>query len=194
MATAGYRPPWDRIGSLEYLRRTWAWFLALGIILMILGVIAIGSAIAATLVSILLFGWLLIIGGVLEAVYAFWQERWGAFFIDLTVGILYAVVGFMMIANPGAAAITLTLLVAMFLILAGLFRLIAALAARPPHWGWLLLHGVISLLLGIAIWRQWPISGLWVIGLFVGIELLLNGATLVMLGATARTLPLATER
>ena len=137
--------------------------------------------------SVLLLGWLLIIGGVLEAVYAFWQERWGAFFIDLTVGILYAVVGFMMVANPGVAALTLTLLIAMFLILAGLFRTVAAIAARPPHWGWLLAHGVVSLVLGILIWRQWPVSGLWVIGLFVGIELLLNGATLIMLGARRGT-------
>jgi len=193
MATADYRPPWGSIAALEHLHRTWAWFLGLGIVLMILGVIAIGSAVAATLVSIVLFGWLLIIGGVLEAFYAFWQERWGAFFIDLTIGILYAVVGFMMVANPAATAVTLTLLVAMFLILAGLFRSIAALATRPPHWGWLLLHGLVSLVLGVLIWQQWPVSGLWIIGLFVGIELLLNGATLVMLGTAARTLPMPRE-
>ncbi|MEN6495051.1 MAG: HdeD family acid-resistance protein [Thermoguttaceae bacterium] len=193
MATAGYRPQLGSIAALEHLHRTWGWFVGLGVVLMILGVIAIGSAIATTLVSILLFGWLLIIGGVLEAGYAFWQERWGAFFIDLMVGILYAVVGFMMVANPGIAALSLTLLVAMFLILAGLFRSVAALAARPPHWGWLLFHGVISLILGVLIWQQWPVSGLWVIGLFVGIELLLNGATLVALGTSARSLPLPGE-
>jgi uncharacterized membrane protein HdeD (DUF308 family) len=193
MATAGFRPSMGSLAALEHLHHTWGWFVGLGIVLMILGVIAIGSTLGATLVSVLLLGWLLIIGGVLEAVYAFWQERWGAFFIDLTVGILYAVVGFMMVANPGVAALTLTLLIAMFLILAGLFRTVAAIAARPPHWGWLLAHGVVSLVLGILIWRQWPVSGLWVIGLFVGIELLLNGATLIMLGASARNLPLPRE-
>lgn len=193
MATAGYRPPAGSLAALEHLHGTWGWFLGLGILLMILGVIAIGSAVTMTLVSVLVFGWLLIIGGVFEAVYAFWQERWSAFFIDLTIGILYAVVGFMIVANPLAAAVTLTLLVAMFLILAGLFRSVAAIAVRPPHWGWLLVHGLISLLLGAAIWQQWPLAGLWVIGLFVGIELLLNGATLAMLGASARTLPLPRE-
>jgi len=193
MATAGFRSPLGSGAAMEHLHSTWGWFLGLGIVLMILGAIAISSAVAMTLVSVLVFGWLLIIGGVLEAVYAFWQERWSAFFIDLTVGILYAVVGFMIVANPLAAAVTLTLLVAMFLILAGLFRSVAALAVRPPHWGWLLLHGLISLVLGIAIWQQWPLTGLWVIGLFVGIELFLNGATLALLGTSARTLPLRSE-
>ncbi len=193
MATAGFRSPLGSAAAMEHLHSTWGWFLGLGIVLMILGAIAISSAVAMTLVSVLVFGWLLIIGGVLEAVYAFWQERWSAFFIDLTVGILYAVVGFMIVANPLAAAVTLTLLVAMFLILAGLFRSVAALAVRPPHWGWLLLHGLISLVLGIAIWQQWPLTGLWVIGLFVGIELFLNGATLALLGTSARTLPLRSE-
>lgn len=192
MAT-GFRSPSGSAAAMEHLHHTWGWFVGLGIVLMGLGAIAIASAVAATLVSVLVFGWLLIIGGVFEAVYAFWQERWSAFFIDLTIGILYAVVGFMIVANPTAAAVTLTLLVAMFLILAGLFRSVAALAVRPLHWGWLLLHGLISLVLGIAIWQQWPLSGLWVIGLFVGIELLLNGATLALLGASARTLPQRSE-
>jgi uncharacterized membrane protein HdeD (DUF308 family) len=113
-------------------------------------------------------------------------------FIDLLTGILYVVVGFMIVANPGAAAITLTLLIALFLIFTGIFRIVVALMTRFPHWGWLALHGLVNLLLGIAIWRQWPLSGLWVIGLFVGIDMVFNGWSLVMLGLTARRLPQAT--
>ena len=83
----------------------------------------------------------------------------------------------------------LTLLIAMFLVFQGVFRIVAALAVRYPHWGWVLLDGIVSLLLGILIWRRWPVSSLWVIGLFVGIEMLLNGWSLVMLSLAGRNLP-----
>jgi uncharacterized membrane protein HdeD (DUF308 family) len=119
---------------------------------------------------------------------AFWHKRWAGFFLDLLTGILYVVVGWMMVTNPRESALLLTLIIAMFLIFEGVFRIVAALTARYPHWGWVLFNGVISLLLGIMIWRQWPYSGLWVIGLFVGIEMLLNGWSLVMLSLMGRKL------
>jgi uncharacterized membrane protein HdeD (DUF308 family) len=176
--------------GLGELKRNWGWFLGLGIVLVILGAIALGASVAMTIVSMVLLGWLLIIGGVLEGVHAFWRERaWGGFFIDLLTGILYVVVGFMILANPAETALALTLLIALFLMFSGLFRIVVALILRFPHWGWLILHGAVNLVLGIAIWRQWPLSGLWVIGLFVGIEMLFNGWSLVMLGLAAKKLP-----
>src|SRR5215510_6051234 len=172
------------------LRGNWGWFLILGIVLIVLGTIAIGSALVMTIASVFFFGWILIIGGVLEAVHAFWREkRWGGFFLDLLTGLLYVVVGWMMVSNPGESALLLTLIIAMFLVFEGLFRIVVAITARFPHWGWVLFNGVISLLLGVMIWRQWPYSGLWVIGLFVGIEMLLNGWSLVMLSFMGRKLP-----
>ena len=132
-------------------------------------------------------------GGVLQAAHACSCKGWGGFFIDLLTGILYVVVGFMVVANPGTTAVALTLLIAMFLTFGGIFRIMVALVVRFQNWIWLLLHGVVNLLLGIAIWRQWPLSGLWVIGLFVGIDMLFNGWSLVMLGLAAKNLP-TTER
>lgn len=175
--------------GLENLRKRWGWFLALGVLLVVLGVIALGSSVFLTLATMEFVGWLLIVGGVLEAVHACSCKGWGGFFIDLLTGILYVVVGFMVVANPGATAVALTLLIAMFLIFGGIFRIVVALVVRFQNWGWLLLHGVVNLLLGIAIWRQWPLSGLWVIGLFVGIDMLFNGWSLVMLGLAAKNLP-----
>jgi len=176
--------------GLAELKRNWGGFLGLGIALVVLGVIALGASVATTIVSVLLFGWLLVIGGILEAVHAFWRERgWGGFFIDLLTGILYVVVGFMMVANPVETAVALTLLVALFLIFSGVFRIVVALILRLPHWGWLLLHGIVDLLLGIAIWSRWPWDGLWVIGLFFAIDLIFNGWSLVMLGMAARRIP-----
>lgn len=76
----------------------------------------------------------------------------------------------------------------------GLLHIIVALLVRFPHWGWLVLHGVINLLLGIAIRRRWPWDGLWVIGLFIGIDMIFNGWSLVMLGLSAKKLPYASTR
>ena len=171
------------------LKRSWGWFLALGIALIVLGTIAIGSTLVMTIASVFFFGWLLIIGGVMEVIHAFWHKRWAGFFLDLLTGVLYVVVGWMAVTNPKESALLLTLVIAMFLLFEGVFRIVTALAARYPHWGWVMFNGVISLLLGIMIWRQWPYSGLWVIGLFVGIEMLLNGWSLVMLSLTGRKLP-----
>lgn len=172
------------------LRGNWGWFLILGIVLIVLGTIALGSALLMTLASVFFFGWILIVGGVIEVVHAFWREKkWGGFLLDLLTGVLYVVVGWMMVSNPGESALLLTLIIAMFLIFEGVFRIVAAITVRYPHWGWVLLNGAISLLLGVLIWRQWPYSGLWVIGLFVGIEMLFNGWSLVMLSLTARNLP-----
>ena len=177
--------------GLESLRKRWGWFLALGILLIVLGTVALGSSVFMTLATMVFVGWLLIIGGVLEAAHACLCKGWGGFFIDLLTGILYVVVGFMVVANPGSAAIALTLLIAMFLIFGGIFRIVVAAVVRFPNWVWLLLHGVVNLLLGIAIWRQWPLSGLWVIGLFVGIDMIFNGWSLVMLGLAAKRIPAA---
>jgi uncharacterized membrane protein HdeD (DUF308 family) len=168
------------------LRRNWGWFLALGILEIILGTIAIGASVVATFVTVVFFGWLLLIGGGLSAVHAFWRKQWRGFFLDLATGILYIVAGFFMVAEPAAAAVSLTLLIAMFLLIGGIFRIVVALTGHLEHWGWVLLNGVITAGLGILIWRQWPISGLWVIGLFVGIEMLLYGWSLVMLSLVAK--------
>ena len=192
--TNGTNLRWHSVGT-EELQRNWGWFLALGILLIVLGTTALGASVAMTIASVMLFGWLLIVGGVVEAIHAFWRERgWGGVFINLLTGILYVVVGFMMVANPGVAAVTLTLLIALFLMFGGIFRIVVALMLRFPHWGWLALHGLINLLLGIGIWRQWPLSGLWVIGLFIGIDMVLNGWSLVMLGLAARKIPKASAQ
>ena len=171
------------------LRQSWGWYLIFGIVLIVLGTIALGSSLLMTIASVFFFGWILIVGGIMEVVHAFWHKRWAGFFLDLLTGILYVVAGWMIMSNPKESALLLTLVIAMFLVFEGVFRIVAALVVRYPHWGWLLFNGVISLLLGVMIWRQWPYSGLWVIGLFVGIEMLLNGWSLVMLSLAGRNLP-----
>ena len=98
----------------------------------------------------------------------------------------------MIVANPGATAVALTLLISMFLMFGGIFRVVVALSMRLHNTGWLLIHGAVNLCLGIFIWNRLPEAGLWMIGLFVGIDMLFNGWSLVMLGLTAKNLPSTT--
>ena len=182
-----------KLTNLEEFRRNTIWFLVLGVILVILGFIAVGRAVSVTLTSIYFFGWLLVIGGIVEAAQAFWQRQWGGLFFHLLSGVLYVVVGFMVLGNPAAGATVLTLIIALFFLIAGAFRIIVALTMRFPEWHWLLLNGAITLLLGLLIWKQWPSSALWVIGLFIGIELIFTGSAWVMLSLAARRLLSQTE-
>ncbi len=175
--------------GLDSLRRNWGWYLALGILQIILGVFAIVASQVATLLSVLVFGWVLVVGGALAVIHAFWRARWSGFFVDLIVGLLYVLAGLMMVFEPIRAGVALTLLIAIFLIVAGAFRIIVAIGGRFAHRGWMFLNGLITLVLGVLIWRQWPISGLWVIGLFVGIEMVFYGWSLVMLSMAAKRIP-----
>lgn len=175
--------------GFDVVRRNWGWFLALGIVQIVLGAIALGESMLMTLFSVVMLGWLLIIGGASSVVHAFLERKWDGFIFDLLTGLFYLVAGFMMVGNPGEAAVTLTLLISLFLMIGGVFRIAEALVGALPHRFWVLLNGVVTLALGIMIWRQWPFSGLWVIGLFIGIEMLLYGWSLVMLALAARNRP-----
>jgi uncharacterized membrane protein HdeD (DUF308 family) len=119
---------------------------------------------------------------------AFLARRWSGFLTLTLTGLLYLLVGILSIEHPTQAAEALTLLIALFLTVGGLFRIVTALSIRFPHWGWLLFNGAITLLLGVLIWRQWPESSFWVIGLFVGIEMILNGWTWVFVAIALRGL------
>ena len=177
------------MAGVDGLRRSWGWVLALGIALIVLGTVALGASVLVTVTSVLLFGWLLIIAGGLQAAHGFWRRAWSGFFLDLLSGILYLVVGALFISNPLEAAATLTLMIAVALVFVGLMRIVLALSTHFQHWVWLLLNGAISLVLGIMIWRGWPETGYWVIGMFIGIDMLFYGWALVMLSLGVRSLP-----
>ena len=170
------------------LRKRWRSVMWFGMLLMVLGVIVTSAAPFLTLASMVLIGGLLMFVGVLQGLHAFAYRRWGGFFVDLLASLLYLVLGFMIVANPKATAEALTLLIVLFLIFGGIFRIVIASMIRFHNAGWLLLHGAINLLLGIMIWQQWPMSGDFIIGLFIGIDLIFNGLSLVMLGLAAKKL------
>lgn len=169
--------------QLHELRHEWRWFVLLGYVLILLGVIAIGAATYFFSVAVVvLFGVLLLAGGIAQIVSSFWTPRWDGFLLHLLIGVFYTVAGVLIVDAPEESTAAITLMIAAFLMVSGAFRIAAALSTRFHDWGWVLLNGVISLLLGVMIYRQWPGSGEWVIGLFVGIEMLFNGIFWVMLG------------
>src|SRR5262249_15039282 len=118
---------------------------------------------------------------------AIWARDWGGFFLFLLLGVLYAVAGFLTLQHPLVSAESLTLMLAAAFLISRGVRSIVGLGDRLPSWGWVLCHGVITVVLGIAIWQQWPESGLWVLGLFVGIELVVNDVTWSMLAVGVRS-------
>ncbi|HVC99223.1 MAG TPA: HdeD family acid-resistance protein [Pirellulales bacterium] len=174
--------------GLEEVGRKWGWLFGVGLVLVVLGMVAIGASVLATLATMVFIGCLMLFGGILQTIHAIAMRGWSGFYIDLLAGVLYTVVGFVIVAHPGATAVALTLMIAVLLILGGIFRIVIAFAVSYQNRIWLLLHGVINLLLGFMIWHDWPVSGLWVIGLFVGIDMLFNGWSLIMLGLAAKKL------
>jgi uncharacterized membrane protein HdeD (DUF308 family) len=172
---------------MEVLSRNWGWLLALGILMIILGALAIGAPVVATIAFQFALGWILVIGGIAQGVHAFMAQGWQGFLFELLSAILYLVVGVLLLVNPVEGALALTVVLAVFLIVDGIFRIIMAMRLRDHRgWGWLLASGIMSLILGVLIWAEWPASGLWVIGLLVGIQLLFTGWSLVMLALAAR--------
>lgn len=174
------------IRQIDEVKKNWGWFLFLGLALIALGILAIGSTYYTTALTVVLLGWLLIAGGALQVIQAFWARRWSGFFLSLLVGILYVITGFLFIARPEVSAVTLTLLIALLCLASGAFRMIASLFIRFDEWGWIFLNGLITFILGWLIYTQWPLSGFWVIGLFVGIDLVLSGWSWVVLSLAAR--------
>lgn len=179
----------DEHGAFPNLRRRWGWFLAFGILLIVVGVLAINRPVLATLTTVEVFGLLLLFGAGAEIASSFWAMRWGGFFLHLLCGLLYMFIGAIILERPGLGAAGYTLMLAVFFVASGLFRMALALSQRFSGWGWTLFSGVISLALGILIWRDLPEAAFWVIGMFVGIDLIFIGWSWVMLGLAVRSIP-----
>jgi uncharacterized membrane protein HdeD (DUF308 family) len=178
--------------ELAHLRSGWWWFLALGALLAIGGAAAIivpAFTVTMSFVAVVVLGIVLMASGIATIIGAFWAGKWSGLLLQMMVGILYVMAGFMISDAPGRSALVMTLFFAALFIVLGAFRIVAALLMRFPQWGWGLLNGVVTLLAGIVIYRHFPESTLWVIGILVGVEMLLNGWTWIMLALALRNLP-----
>jgi len=169
------------------LQKGWGWLLGLGVVFILLGIIALGAPYALTLAVDLMLGWILIICGIVSIVSAFLSRNWGKFFLILLSGIIFVIAGILLLANPLKGVLTLAILLAAFLLVEGIFKIIYAFQMKSTqNWGWVLFSGIISLILAILIWAQWPAS-LVIIGLLVGFYILFSGISMVMLAIAARS-------
>jgi uncharacterized membrane protein HdeD (DUF308 family) len=168
----------------------WGTFFLWGLLLVVLGILAISAATMSTMISIIFLGSLLLMGGVVVVIdaFTFWWKKWSGFFLILLLGVLYIIVGGMLIKSPLVASISLTLFLGIFYLIIGIFRVIYSFSLRVPSWGWGFFSGVISAILGLLILSSWPQSGLYIIGLFVGIDLLFVGWSYIMTSLAARAL------
>ncbi len=164
----------------------WGWFLAFGIGVLVLGIAAVVRSVAATVASMLFFGWLLVLASGIEIAQAVMVGHWAGFFQHLLAAILFGMTGLIIVFRPVISAEIATVFMAMFFLIGGLFQLVGSVAVALPGWGWQAADGVITFVLGLLVLAQWPASGLWVIGLFVGLDLILYGCVWIALALGLR--------
>ena len=173
--------------QLEVLEKHGALFVVSGVLLTILGLFALIMTFATTVASMIFFGVLLLIAGIVEGIKIFRSKDAGGAIIHCVSAVLYALVGVYLIMNPVSSAIGLTLVAATFFFTAGMIKLASSVGVRTysNRSGWLAFGGVVDIALAVLIATQWPLSGLWVIGLFVAIDLLFHGISWIAIGATS---------
>ena len=170
------------------LGKNWGWLMALGILFVVLGVIALGMPVAMTLTTVVFFAVLLFAGGVFQIIDAFKCRGWKGTVWHVLIGLLYIVAAGVIFNNPALGSLTLTAMLGAIFIAIGLLRIVMSLQLKQQSggWGWLLFAGIVSILLGAAILLKWPATGLVVIGVLVAIEMIIHGWSYVFMALAAR--------
>ena len=183
MASTGF----GTVPSLAPLHAKWGWIVALGVVYLVAGVIALGSVFAATVASVFVVGIMMMIAGVAEVINAFQVKTWGRFFFWLILGILYIVAGFVAWDNPLLTAVWLTLFLGAALVASGIVRIFLGFNMQHGSpWMWVVVSGLITLLLGVIILAHWPVSAVYTLGIFLGVDLVFAGASWISLGLGLR--------
>jgi len=156
--------------------------------MIVAGILAIGSPLAAGVAVNLLVAWLLVFSGCAHLVFAWQRRSAGGFLWELLVGILYNFIGVYLLMHPLEGLASLTIALAIYLFLEAILEFVLGVTLRPlPGSSWLLLDGVVTLILAVMIWRTWPSSTGWIIGTLVGISMLFSGTTRLAISLAART-------
>ena len=170
---------------MENIKKNAGLTMLLGGVMVLVGFVSMGSPLVAGLSVTMMVGILLIIGGIGQLVFAI---KAGTGFFSMIMGVLTIILGGYMLSNVGEALASLTLFIAIYFVVEGIMEVISAFQLKPASgWGWALFSGVITVLLGVMIWNQFPLSGAWAIGTLVGIKLLFSGWALLMFGMAARS-------
>jgi len=184
MPEPGGTPP---SGLIDGIRENAKLAVVSGVILIVAGTFAVLSPLVAGLSITILVGVSLVFGGVGQCFLALKAGAFGRALLTFLVGVLMVVAGSFMMTQPVAGLASITLLLVTYLIAAGLGELIMSLQLRPADgWGWMLFNGIITLLLGMMLWRQYPLSGAWAIGVLFGIKMIFSGWALVFIGRNVK--------
>jgi len=171
----------------EDVARHWGWFLALGILLVIVGMAAIAFPFFSTIAAKIALGWVLLIAGIAEVVHAFYVKRWAGFFWNLLVGLLYLAVGFWLAFFPLTGILSLTIVLAALFIVEGAIEVVMGFRVSPHEgWGWLVFSGLVAIAAGLLIALSLPSSAVWALGLLAGVNLLVSGWSFIFLALTGR--------
>jgi uncharacterized membrane protein HdeD (DUF308 family) len=169
------------------VRTAATWSIVLSVLMITAGVIAIGVPMIAGVAVTALVAWLLIFSGLLHVAFAWRGGRTSAVLWEILLGIVYGAIGFYVLANPVAGLASLTLAIAIYLLIEGVLEFVVSFQLRPlPGSGWLLVDGIVTLLLAVMIWSTWPSSAAWVVGTLVGISMMFSGITRLMLSIAVR--------
>ena len=184
---------------MERFRRREVWSMRLGIALILLGTVALGTLRAAdsTGASPILFGWLLVVSGLMEAVHAFHKRSWGGFLLHLMPCVAGVPIGLLIATHPSAGGTAWMLLFASYFTVVGLFRTISTFWFKFPAWIWAAFEGIVFLLLAAVFWTNSPRLGPWVFGFSVGTSMILRGWSSIMFAqrvARLRKLPQSHRR
>ena len=169
-------------------------FIALGVVVILLGFAAIGAPLVTSFAMTLVIGWFLIFAGIARGIQAIFSRGAKHIFLDLAMGILYVLAGLVLLRNPLAGTLTLTLLVSILFIVEGIFRIVQSLQGWGEKGsGWLLVAGLLGILVGIMLLMNLPTSALWAIGLLVGAYLIVAGFTMIFIGPAAPDVPYVSD-
>jgi len=175
--------------EVEAIDKGWGWAVTMGIVLIILGGLAIIYPAMTSVGVTMILGIILVIASVAQLVHAFGVRGWSGFFWHLLIAITYAVVGVLLLTYPLGGLVTMTFLLALYFLISGVFKIIISLSSRDVlGWGWVLASGITSLILGVLIWTSWPIGSLWFVGLLVGIDLVFAGFSLAAMAISVHSM------
>jgi uncharacterized membrane protein HdeD (DUF308 family) len=171
----------------EAFARRWGWLLALGIIQLVSGGLALALPVLASVAAAIFVGWLLLFSAAAHLLHAFQVRGWRGFVLHLLGALVYGAAGVLLIFNPLQGAASLTLVLAWLFIADGVIRGVLALRLRPAdRWGWFLASAIVSFAVGIMLIAGWPASGLWALGTLLGINLIFSGVSYLFLGSACR--------
>jgi len=174
-------------GLLDGIKKNARLVVIVGFLMLICGIFAIGSPLVAGVYVTIFVGAMLIVGGLAQCFLAFQAGAFGKGLLIFVVGALTAVAGFYLLNQPLAGLASITIILAAYFVIAGISELVSAFQIRPADgWGLMLFSGIVTLLLGIMIWRQFPLSGAWAVGVLFGLKLVLGGWSLIFIGRSVR--------